>query len=52
MFGFLLRLAIALPLFAVLVGLSVVALVIEAISPAQGQRPSPLHLIGNYVNRG
>lgn len=52
MFGFVLRLAIAVPLFAALLGLSVLALILEVLHTSHGRRPSPRDLIANYVNRG
>lgn len=52
MFGFALRLVIAVPLFVALLGLGVVALALELLSPSRGTRPTPLDLLATFVNRG
>ncbi len=52
MLGFMLRLVIALPLFAALLALSVLALALEAVAPGPGARPSPLHLFDTFIHRG
>jgi len=49
--GFVLRLFIAVPLFLVLLSLSVLALALEFVSPSAASRPSPLDVIGSFVNR-
>lgn len=52
MFRFALRLVITLPLFVALLGLGVVALALELMSPSRGARPAPLDLLATFVNRG